>query len=344
MAGEGDRGEGDEHQPDAGGVGDALLEERWIEEQSAIAQAVIITDDVSWTLDASPATSPPSPTEGASDAAASPAESRDPSAPQEPEAASGSGGGSVCREEKGGAPAPSTPPGRRPLKLVGGVDISFVKGSHENACATLVVLEFPSLETVYEAYERVTMGYPYISGFLAFREVDHLARLVEQLRRERPDLEPDILFVDGNGRLHPRGAGLACHLGVVTGLRTVGLGKTFLQVDGLTKTGVRERVRTLLEEGEREMPLVGASGAVWGTALVPKEEEGRKVGIVTNPVFVSVGHRVSLETCVALTKAVGRYRVPEPIRQADMRSREVIREWLLERHEKEVEAKETPAS
>lgn len=54
------------------------------------------------------------------------------------------------------------------------------------------------------------------------------------------DLEPDVLFVDGNGRLHPRGAGLACHLGVVTGLRTVGLGKTFLHVDGLTKTGVRE--------------------------------------------------------------------------------------------------------
>lgn len=69
-----------------------------------------------------------------------------------------------------------------------------------------------------------------------------------------------------------------------------------------------QRVRALLEAGEREMPLVGASGTVWGTALVPKEEGGRKnkFGVVTNPVFVSIGHRVSLETCVALTKAVGR--------------------------------------
>lgn len=58
------------------------------------------------------------------------------------------------------------------------------------------------------------------------------------------DLEPDVTFVDGNGRLHPRGAGLACHLGVVTGLRTVGLGKTFLHVDGLTKAGVREVTQT----------------------------------------------------------------------------------------------------
>lgn len=59
----------------------------------------------------------------------------------------------------------------RPLKLVGGLDISFVKGTSENACATLVVLDFPSLETVYEAHERVTLAHPYISGFLAFREV-----------------------------------------------------------------------------------------------------------------------------------------------------------------------------
>lgn len=54
------------------------------------------------------------------------------------------------------------------------------------------------------------------------------------------------------------------------------------------------------------MPLVGASGTVWGTALVPKEEGRKAFGVVTNPVFVSIGHRVSLETCVALTKAVGR--------------------------------------
>lgn len=73
-----------------------------------------------------------------------------------------------------------------------------------------------------------------------------------------------------------------------------------------TPSHMLQRVRTLLEAGEREMPLVGESGTVWGMALVPKEEEGKKVGVVTNPVFVSVGHRLSLETCVTLTKAVGR--------------------------------------
>lgn len=145
------------------------------EEQAAIADAVIVTDDVSWTLDASPATPPPAPPEESSDAATGPAESRDPSPPpEEPEAGSCGGSGGGRREENSGAPAQATPLAHRPLKLVGGVDISFVKGSHENACASLVVLDFPSLETVYEAHERVTMGYPYISGFLAFREVQKI--------------------------------------------------------------------------------------------------------------------------------------------------------------------------
>ncbi|CAM9356287.1 unnamed protein product [Ectocarpus sp. 13 AM-2016] len=333
-------------------MADEALEERWLEEQTRIARAVVETDDVLWTLDQPPeqnaatARRPtPPPQHGQTQTA--PKEMPSGAARGTTNSGDGSGGGSGSRD--GGPPGIPPPPAivtsathGRLLRLVGGVDISFVKGSEENACASLVVLEFPSLQTVYEAYERVTMNHPYISGFLAFREVDHLARLVGQLRRERPDLEPDVVFVDGNGRLHPRGAGLACHLGVVTGLRTVGLGKTFLQVDGLTKVGVRERVKALLSAGERETPLLGTSETVWGTALVPKEEEGKKGGgVVTSPVFVSIGHRVSLETCVVLTKAVCRFRVPEPIRQADMRSREVIREWLLEQRGKaEGETKE----
>ncbi|CAM9632182.1 unnamed protein product [Pylaiella littoralis] len=311
----------------------AVLEGRWMGEQATIAEAVIDTDDVTWNIDTDHTAPPPPPPPPTS-----------PPPPEDAETAA-TPDQSCCVEtnssEDGTSPCPPMPIARRVLRLVGGVDISFVKGSEENACATLVVLQFPSLKTVYEAYERVTMDYPYMSGFLAFREVNHLARLVGQLRRERPDLEPDVTFVDGNGRLHPRGAGLACHLGVVTGLRTVGLGKTFLHVDGLTKAGVRERVKALLSVGEREMPLLGASGTVWGMALVPKEEEGKKAAVVSSPVFVSVGHRVSLETCVALTKAVGRYRVPEPVRQADMRSREVIREWLLERRGDEADTKQT---
>lgn len=69
----------------------------------------------------------------------------------------------------------------------------------------------------------VQLTQPYIPGFLAFREVDHLLALLERLRASRPELVPDVIFVDGNGVLHPRGFGLASHLGVLARIPTVGL-------------------------------------------------------------------------------------------------------------------------
>jgi endonuclease V len=223
----------------------------------------------------------------------------------------------------------------RPLRFIAGVDISFTLGSNENACATLVVLSWPELDVVYETSNRVTMDQPYLAGYLAFREVGHLAALVARMRAERPDLDVDIVFVDGNGVLHPRGAGLASHLGVLCNLRTVGIGKTFLHVDGLTKPRVRELVAAAAAAAAASndssnsssnnssssvaVNLVGDSGAVWGAALCCS-------GTV-NPIYVSIGHRVSLSTAVALTQLTCRYRVPEAVRQADIRSREIVRTW-----------------
>ncbi|KAG5182445.1 endonuclease V-domain-containing protein [Tribonema minus] len=208
----------------------------------------------------------------------------------------------------------------RPLRYVGGVDISFTKNSSDNACASLVVLSFPELIVVHQLHARVTMTLPYISGFLAFREVEHIAALVERLRAERPDLLPDVVFVDGNGVLHPRGAGLASHLGVLCNLRTIGIGKTFLHIDGLTRDGVRAACGALPPEARGEYELRGDSGTVWGRALCFNDS-------VTAPIFVSVGHRVALQTAVALTRACCLYRMPEPVRQADILSRALVREW-----------------
>ncbi|CAM9375678.1 unnamed protein product [Ascophyllum nodosum] len=206
------------------------MEGVWIAEQERIARAVIDSDDACWLFDSA----------NAQDTAAGAGASREVKDAGCEEGSTGGGKIPSGPSRGAGRSRIDAPPLPRRLRLIGGVDVSFVKGSEDNACATLVVLEFPSLNVVYEASNRVTMEYPYVSGFLAFREVHHLARLIEKLRQQRPDLEPDVVFVDGNGRLHPRSAGLACHLGVIAGLRTVGLSKTFLNVDGLTKAGVRE--------------------------------------------------------------------------------------------------------
>jgi len=95
------------------------------------------------------------------------------------------------------------------IELVGGVDLSFIKGSDTDACAALVVLRLPTLEVVYESYKRVELRAPYIPGFLAFREVYCLADLLEDLYANMPELMPDAILVDGNGRLHPNRFG-AC--------------------------------------------------------------------------------------------------------------------------------------
>jgi deoxyinosine 3'endonuclease (endonuclease V) len=87
------------------------------------------------------------------------------------------------------------------------MDISFVGGEGDDkdeACASLVILSWPSLDIVHEEYAMVTMDVPYIAGFLAFREVKHLCNLLHKVQREKPDIVPQLLFLDGNGILHHR--------------------------------------------------------------------------------------------------------------------------------------------
>jgi DnaJ family protein A protein 2 len=224
---------------------------------------------------------------------------------------------------------------KRPLKFVGGVDISFVKGNATRAIAGLVVLNYPELELVWERHTEVQLTKPYISGFLAFREVEFLQALVSELQQERPDLAPDVIIVDGNGVLHQRGFGIACHLGVLTGVPTIGVAKKLLQVDGLQASEVQQLVTEQVEDQEGGgVDLVGLSGRVWGAAYKcgkkankssKKSQESTGQG---KPVFVSAGHRVGLQTAVKLTAACSIYKMPEPVRQADLRSREAIRVLL----------------
>ncbi|GAB1297146.1 Endonuclease V [Apodemus speciosus] len=207
------------------------------------------------------------------------------------------------------------------LQKVGGVDVSFVKGDSVRACASLVVLSYPELKVVYEDSRMVDLKAPYVSGFLAFREVPFLVELVQQLQEKEPDLMPQVLLVDGNGVLHQRGFGVACHLGVLTELPCIGVAKKLLQVDGLENSALHKQKIVLLQAGGDTFPLIGNSGTVLGMALKSHDHS-------TKPLYVSVGHRISLEVAVRLTHHCCRFRIPEPIRQADIRSREYIRRTL----------------
>jgi deoxyinosine 3'endonuclease (endonuclease V) len=117
----------------------------------------------------------------------------------------------VCRE--------STWIGMERCCRVAGVDLSFVKDQSDDkvnddenanytqkACASVIILSFPALELLYERYEIVTLTEPYIPGFLAFREAPVLANLINEICSTNPSLSPDVILVDGNGILHPRGS------------------------------------------------------------------------------------------------------------------------------------------
>ncbi|KAI8072818.1 endonuclease V [Gongronella butleri] len=207
------------------------------------------------------------------------------------------------------------------LKYIGGVDLSFPENDQEHAIACVVILEYPSMKVVYTDYLTTRLYLPYIAGFLAFREVEPLQKLLEHVRATKPEIYPQVILVDGNGRLHPRCCGIACHLGVQVNTPTIGIGKNFLVIDDgpdLQMQRVKKRAKEELQAAGDWMALEGASGTVYGMAV-------RTTTDAPNPIFVSQGHRVSLKTALRLVMATSRYRIPEPIRHADQKSRHYIR-------------------
>lgn len=222
------------------------------------------------------------------------------------------------------------------VRLVGGVDISFVKDSATEACAALVVLDLESKAVVHSVCRDIALTEEYLAGYLAFRECPHLLALLEELRAAHPHLMPHVVLVDGNGILHPAGFGSASQLGVLAGIPSIGVGKTLpAHCDGITKETVSACSAQLHAIGDASN-LVGESGRTWGAVLRTTAPE-REASF--NPVLVSVGHGLSLQTAVAIVRRCTVHRVPEPVRQADLRSRA----WLREREASDARHAISPA-
>ncbi|KAH3762817.1 endonuclease V [Pelomyxa schiedti] len=218
-----------------------------------------------------------------------------------------------------GAPPPQLSSGVAmcPLTLVAGMDISFFPGSEVDACASMVVLNMPSLSVVFETHALIKLTEPYVPGFLAFREAPALLEILKNVRNTCPQFTPQVIMLDGNGTLHPRGFGLASHLGVLADIPTLGVAKTMMFADGIGDTQANFIFNRFCSYPGTYAPLIGATRGCIG-AVVRSNNGSNK------PLYVSVGHKLSLDTAIALTLQTCIHRVPEPTRQADLRSRNVI--------------------
>lgn len=178
------------------------------------------------------------------------------------------------------------------ITRVAGVDVGFENDGRITRAA-VAVLSFPELDTLETQITRLPTRFPYIPGLLSFRELPAVLEALSQLQQM-----PDVILCDGQGYAHPRRMGIACHLGILTDIPAIGVGKTRLTGKHGDVPQQKGKWAPLIDKGE----TIGA---------VLRTREGVK------PLYISPGHRVSLESAIQLVMScVTRFKLPETTRQA----------------------------
>jgi deoxyinosine 3'endonuclease (endonuclease V) len=205
------------------------------------------------------------------------------------------------------------------LKYVAGCDVSFYKTDDAQldgtrGFASIVILEYPSLKMVHSKSSPFKTDIQYKSGYLSFREYPILLELLNELKIENK-FYPQILLVDGCGLFHPRKCGLACTIGILANLPTIGISKNFLVINDqdLTMDWMKSKTK-FLNIGE-SIDLCGKDNFVYGTAT--------RTSIAEKPIFISPGNMISVETATRIILKMCKFRIPEPIRMADQFSRKL---------------------
>lgn len=186
------------------------------------------------------------------------------------------------------------------VNTVAGVDVAYDEKS-DRLVAAAVVLEATSLTIIEHAIAEDVARFPYVPGLFSFRELPSIAQALTQLR-----CKPDLVICDGQGIAHPRRFGMACHVGILFDVPAIGCGKTLLRGAHGEVGSIRGDYAPLIEDGE-----------TIGRVLRTQDR--------IKPVYVSVGHRVSLSTASSWVLALcAKYRLPETTRIADQLVRRIL--------------------
>jgi deoxyribonuclease V len=183
------------------------------------------------------------------------------------------------------------------LRSIGGADVAYLK-DRNFLFGAIVVLSFPKMETLETVMARGEITFPYIPGLFAFREGPVLIKAFRKLK-----IKPDLMIYDAQGIAHPRGMGLASHMGLWLDLPSIGCTKTPLLKDFVCPGPSKGSFELIRKEGKEV-----------GTVLRTKDK--------VKPIFISPGHRIDLQTSIQIVLAnCPKFRIPEPLRRAHHISR-----------------------
>jgi len=171
------------------------------------------------------------------------------------------------------------------IETVAGIDLAYPKSEFDNVCGVCVVMDFKTKKIVEEKTVFCKTNFPYISTYLAYRELPVIKKLIKSLRTT-----PTVFMFDGNGILHPYSIGLACHVGVAFDIASIGVAKSLLY-------------------GEVIGDKVNINGKKKGYAFFSSKN-------IKNPIYISPGHKTSFATSYKIVKNFSFYKIPEPLRQA----------------------------
>ena len=187
------------------------------------------------------------------------------------------------------------------VKTFGGGDVAYSE-DRNLLFGAIVVLSFPKMETLDVATAHGKIPFPYIPGLLSFREGPILIQIFEKLK-----VKPDVMIFDGQGISHPRGFGLASHLGLWFDIPSIGCAKTPL-LKGSISPGSSKGSYELIRKDGKEV----------GAVLRTKDN--------VKPLFISPGHRIDLITTIQIIiESCQGFRFPEPLRKAHQATRNMLR-------------------
>lgn len=181
----------------------------------------------------------------------------------------------------------------QPIKIIAGTDVEYDKDSNLIA-GSIVLLDYDTLQVIAVASHCMEVTFPYIPGLFSFREMPPLLRAYEKL-----PMQPDLIICDGQGLAHQRRFGLACHFGILVNKPVIGCGKTKLCGEYNDLGAARGSIAPLIAEADHIGNVLRTQNGI-------------------NPVFVSIGHKISLPTATDIVlKLCTQYRLPETTRLAD---------------------------